>query len=71
MIAKLIVHGRDRAEALEIGRRALSEFHVGGVHSTIPFHQYMLQDNAFKTGDYDLGYIDRLAAEGCQFQLEE
>lgn len=70
MIAKLIVKGKTREEAIAIGKRALREFHIGGVYSTIPFHQYMLEDKAFVEGmDYDLNYIDNLIAEGCQFQL--
>lgn len=67
MIAKLIVHGKDRREAVEIGKRALREFHIGGVHSTIPFHLYMLEDENFLNGKYDLTYIDNLIAEGCEF----
>lgn len=67
MIAKLIVHGKDRAEAVCIARRALREFHIGGVHTTIPFHLYMLQDPQFLTNKYDLAYIDALLAEGCTF----
>lgn len=67
MIAKLIVHGKDREEAVAIAKRALREFHIGGVYSTIPFHLYMLQDQKFLTGEYDLTYIDRLVAEGAQF----
>lgn len=70
MIAKLIVSGKNREEAMNIGRRALSEFHIGGVHSTIPFHLYMLQDENFRKGEYDLTYIDKLISEGCQFQVE-
>lgn len=69
MIAKLIVKGRDRKEAIEVGRRALREFHIGGVYSTIPFHLYMLQDKNFLSADYDLSYTDRLISEGCQFKL--
>lgn len=71
MIAKLIVKGKDRAEAISVGRRALREFHIGGVHSTIPFHLYMLEDPKFLTADFDLTYIDRLIAEGCRFTQEE
>ena len=70
MIAKLIVKGKDRMTAVEIAKRALREFHIGGVHSTIPFHLYMLNDPKFLKGDYDLNYIDNLMAEGCQFQLD-
>lgn len=71
MIAKLIVKGKDRQEAIAIGERALREFHIGGVHSTIPFHLYMLQDDPFLKSNYDLTYIDKLVAEGCLFQREE
>lgn len=39
MVAKLIVWGRDRDEALARGRRALSEFNIEGIATTIPFHQ--------------------------------
>jgi acetyl-CoA carboxylase biotin carboxylase subunit len=70
MIAKLIVHGKDREDALAIGRRALREFHIGGVFSTIPFHLFMLQDPKFLKSDYFLDYIDSLIAAGCQFILE-
>lgn len=70
MIAKLIVKGKDRQEAIAVGERALREFHIGGVHSTIPFHLYMLQDDNFLKSNYDLTYIDKLVAEGCLFQIE-
>lgn len=68
MIAKLIVSGKNRQEAIAIGKRSLSEFHVGGVKSTIPFHLYMLEEPNFLKVDYDLGYIDRLIANGCEFK---
>lgn len=70
MIAKLIVKGADRQEAMAIGERALREFHIGGVHSTIPFHLFMLQDDNFIRATYDLTYIDKLIDEGCLFQRE-
>lgn len=70
MIAKLIVHGKDREEAIAIGRRALREFHIGGVDSTIPFHLYMLEDEKFLSSEFYLDYIDNLIAEGCQFTKE-
>jgi acetyl-CoA carboxylase, biotin carboxylase subunit len=71
MIAKLIVKGKNRTEAVAIGRRALKEFHLGGVHSTIPFHLYMLQDPNFLNATFDLTYVDKLIAEGCDFVLEQ
>lgn len=67
MIAKLIVKGKDRAEAIAVAQRALREFHIGGVHSTIPFHIYMLQDERFLTNAYAITYVDGLIADGCTF----
>ncbi len=68
MIAKLIVKGKDREEAIAIAKRALREFHIGGVHSTIPFHNYMLGDARFLENNYCITYIDQLVAEGCNFK---
>ena len=67
MIAKLIVKGKDRQEAIAHAKRALKEFHISGVHTTIPFHQYMLEDKNFLKGDYTIGYIDQLIDSGCTF----
>lgn len=67
MIAKLIVKGRDRSEAIAIGKRALREFHIGGVHSTIAFHLRMLEDPKFIASDFDLTYIDSLIEQGLLF----
>jgi acetyl-CoA carboxylase biotin carboxylase subunit len=67
MIGKLIVKGKDRADAIAVGKRALKEFHISGVHSTIPFHLYMLSDNRFLKNDYFINYIDQLILEGCTF----
>lgn len=72
MIAKLIVKGKDRAEAIAVARRALAEFHIGGIHTTVAFHRYMMNESAFLSGtDYDLNYVDNLIAQGCQFELPE
>ncbi len=70
MIAKLIVKGKDRSEAIAIGKRALREFYIGGVHSTIGFHLQMLEDKKFLTADFDLTYIDDLIAQGF-FEQDE
>lgn len=67
MIAKLIVKGADRTEAISVAKRALREFHIGGVHSTIPFHLYMFEDHQFLTLDYRITYIDELLEKGCHF----
>ena len=68
MIAKLIVKGATREEAIAHAKRALREFHITGVHSTIPFHQFMLDDPRFLTHDYTIQYIDLLISEGCTFK---
>ncbi len=70
MVAKLIVKGSDRAETVARARRALREFHIGGIHSTIPFHLFMLEDARFLELDFDLNYIDGLIDEGCDFVLD-
>jgi len=68
MIAKLIVKGKDRNDAIKIAKRSLREFHIGGVKSTIPFHLHMLEDHKFISLNYDITYIDRLIAEGATFE---
>lgn len=67
MIAKLIVKGKDRKEAIRVAQRALKEFHIGGVKTTIPFHQYMFEDDNFLNNTYTITYIDQLMAEGYSF----
>ncbi len=71
MIAKLIVKGVDRNAAIAIGKRALREFHIGGVKTTIPFHLDVLEHTAFIEGKYDLAYVDGLIARGYQFGKEK
>ncbi|NYH51899.1 acetyl-CoA/propionyl-CoA carboxylase biotin carboxyl carrier protein [Nocardiopsis arvandica] len=51
MVAKLIVSGRTRTEALQRSRRALAEFEVGGMPTVIPFHQAVVSDPAFAPAD--------------------
>ncbi|MFD1562313.1 acetyl-CoA carboxylase biotin carboxylase subunit [Haloarchaeobius amylolyticus] len=59
MIGKLIVSGEDREHCLERSKRALEHFDVEGVHTTIPFHRLMLDDDAFVAGDHTTKYLDR------------
>lgn len=63
MIAKLIVKGKDRDEAVAISKRALREFHIEGVKSTIPFYLDILEDKKFLESDYNLNYVDNLVAK--------
>ncbi|MDQ3291775.1 MAG: acetyl-CoA carboxylase biotin carboxylase subunit [Bacteroidota bacterium] len=58
MIAKLIVTAQTREEAIVKMKRALSEFVVEGVKTTIPFHLKMMDDENFKTGNFTTKYLD-------------
>ncbi|MBF0359105.1 MAG: acetyl-CoA carboxylase biotin carboxylase subunit [Magnetococcales bacterium] len=58
MIGKLIVHGKDREEAIARMSRALDEYVIEGIHTSIPLHQRILRDGAFKTGQYDLNFLE-------------
>jgi acetyl-CoA carboxylase, biotin carboxylase subunit len=60
MIAKLIVHGKDRNEAITICRRALDEFIVDPIKTTIPFHKRVMSNPVFIKGKYSTDFIDRL-----------
>ena len=62
LIAKLIVHGKDRAEALVRMRRALDEFIVEGVPTPIDFYKEIFEDPVFIFGNYDTSYIDKFKA---------
>lgn len=58
MVAKLIVWGATRDEAIARMRRALDEFAVDGVHTIIPFHEKLLQHNGFIRGDFDIKFLE-------------
>ncbi|EPY00446.1 acetyl-CoA carboxylase biotin carboxylase subunit [Magnetospirillum fulvum] len=59
MIAKLIVHGNSRNEALMRLRRALGEYVIEGVKTTLPLHNRLVQDSDFVNGDYDIHWLER------------
>ncbi|NCG67884.1 acetyl-CoA carboxylase biotin carboxylase subunit [Bacillus coagulans] len=59
MIAKLIAYGATRDEAIARMRRALSEFAVEGVHTTIPFHQRLLEHEVFVEGDFNTKFLEK------------
>lgn len=64
MISKLVAWGPDRATALSRMRRALQEYKVVGIATTIPLFQRIIEDPAFIAGDFDTGFIDRLLQDG-------
>jgi acetyl-CoA carboxylase biotin carboxylase subunit len=62
LIAKLITHGVDRAEAVAKMERALSQFIVQGIDTSIPLHQAIFQDSGFRAGEFDTGFMERFLA---------
>jgi len=64
MIAKLIVHGRDRAEAITKMREALNGFVIRGIHSNIPFQAALLAHPKFVAGDFNTGFIAEHYGQG-------
>jgi len=66
MIGKLIAYGKDRREALNRMSRALSEYMITGIKTTIPLSQNILQDPDFRRGVYSTGFIEQLMRRGTQ-----
>ena len=65
LIAKLIVHGSNRQEAIKTMRRALSEFYIAPIKTTIPFHLKLMDNALFKKGDISTHFVqDLLMNEG-------
>jgi acetyl-CoA carboxylase biotin carboxylase subunit len=65
LIAKLITHGTDRAEAIAKMERALSQFIVQGIETSISLHQAIFADPGFRAGEFDTKFMERfLAAKG-------
>ncbi|WP_376088733.1 acetyl-CoA carboxylase biotin carboxylase subunit [Roseomonas sp. CCTCC AB2023176] len=62
LVAKLIVHGSTRAEAIARCRRALTEMVVDGIATTIPLHQIIMDDPEFQAGDYTIHWLERFVA---------
>jgi len=62
MIAKLIVHAPDRAQAIARLRRAIDEFAVIGVKTTLPLHRRILDDPTFQSGEYTIHWLEKFVA---------
>jgi acetyl-CoA carboxylase, biotin carboxylase subunit len=61
-VAKLIAYGADREECVMRLRRALAEYVVGGIETTIPLHQRLVDEPDFRRGDYDIHWLERFLA---------
>ena len=59
MISKFAVYGRDRMEAIDRMRRALAEYEIGGIKTTLPFFREIMDDDEFIGGKLDTGFISR------------
>jgi acetyl-CoA carboxylase biotin carboxylase subunit len=59
LVAKLVVWGETRAEAVDRARRALDEFIVVGIPTTVPFHQFVVEEEHFARGEVYTDYVER------------
>ena len=66
LIAKLIVHGVDRAEAIAKMERALNQFVVQGIETSITLHQEIFADAGFHAGEFDTGFMERFLAKRAE-----
>ena len=64
LVAKLIVHAPTRPEAIARLRRALDEFAVLGIKTTIPLHQRIIEQPEFQAGDYTIHWLERFVGQG-------
>jgi acetyl-CoA carboxylase biotin carboxylase subunit len=63
MVAKLIAHGRDRTEAIARMKRALDEFVIEGIKTTIPLHKKILENDNFIKNNYSTSFIEKMEKE--------
>ncbi|MET4080875.1 acetyl-CoA carboxylase biotin carboxylase subunit [Pedobacter sp. UYP30] len=59
MIAKLIVYGNDRAEAIERMIRAIAEYEITGIETTLPFGNFVMCHEAFRSGNFDTQFVEK------------
>jgi acetyl-CoA carboxylase biotin carboxylase subunit len=59
MIAKLITYGKDRTEAIERMIRAIDEYEITGIETTLPFGKFVMQHKAFISGDFDTHFVGK------------
>jgi acetyl-CoA carboxylase biotin carboxylase subunit len=71
MVAKLIAWGENRAEAILRMRRALNEYRIGGIKTSIPFHQEIMDSTEFIWGTFDTGFISRRRLSKSSVQTQE
>jgi acetyl-CoA carboxylase biotin carboxylase subunit len=65
LLSKLVAYGTDRKDAILKMRRALREYRIVGIHTTIPFFERVLSDPGFEAGDFDTSFVEGLLARGA------
>ena len=60
LIAKLVAVGASRNSAIDRMRRALDEYYISGIKTTVPFHSSIMRTKEFREGKYDTGFVERL-----------
>ncbi|GAG56687.1 unnamed protein product, partial [marine sediment metagenome] len=63
LVAKLIVWGKDREEAINRSKRALKEFIIEGIPTTIPFYQKILSNPKFISGEINTDFVNEILQE--------
>ncbi|MCB1197471.1 MAG: biotin carboxylase, partial [Deltaproteobacteria bacterium] len=58
MLAKLIIHGETRAEALRKARASMMEFQLEGIETNIPLHKEIIVNKSFQNGEYDTHFLN-------------
>ncbi|WP_448633520.1 hypothetical protein [Pedobacter panaciterrae] len=72
MIAKLITYGKDREEAIERMIRAIDEYDITGIKTTLAFGKFVMQHNAFKGGNFDTHFVSKyFSAESLKNEDED
>jgi acetyl-CoA carboxylase biotin carboxylase subunit len=71
LIAKLVVHGANRDEAINRMRRALGMFIIEGIETSIPLHQKIMADPQFRAGRFDTHYLSKFARNGADRSAAE
>jgi acetyl-CoA carboxylase biotin carboxylase subunit len=64
LIAKIITVGATRINAIDRMRRALGEYYITGIKTTVPFHAAIMRNGEFRDGNYDTGFIERVMSSG-------
>lgn len=71
MVSKFAVYGKDRSEAIDRMRRALMEYEIGGIKTTLPFFREIMDDEEFIAGKLDTGFIPRFNERKKPLELSE